>query len=105
LDVFSLRGGGAIPLLLDSMVPQSQFTGLAPPEIEEGDSGTGYFCMNRHGGHTNGLFLDWSVRPVGLKEFWTLKWYDEFDTAGRWTKAGGAKPEDWPQWMRKFKDY
>ncbi|NLH43532.1 MAG: hypothetical protein GX448_16955, partial [Planctomycetes bacterium] len=52
-----------------------------------------------------GLFLDWSVRKVGLKELWTLKWYDEFDRAGKWTKAGGVQPEDWPQWMRGFKDY
>jgi hypothetical protein len=22
-----------------------------------------------------------------------------------WTKAGGVKPEDWPPWMRRFKDY
>jgi hypothetical protein len=24
---------------------------------------------------------------------------------GPWTKAGAVKPEDWPHWMRKFKDY
>ncbi len=65
----------------------------------------GAFCMNRHSAHTNGLFLDWSARPVGLKELWTLKWYDKFNTAGPWTKAGGAKPESWPAWMRKFRDY
>jgi hypothetical protein len=46
-----------------------------------------------------------SVRPVGLKELWTLRWSPDFDTAGRWTLAGGVKPEDWPQWMRGFKDY
>ncbi|MHC4354472.1 MAG: hypothetical protein ACYTE3_06020 [Planctomycetota bacterium] len=49
----------------------------------------------------------WTSRPerVGLKELWTLKWYSEFDTAGPWTKAGGVQAEDWPRWMRKFKDY
>jgi hypothetical protein len=51
------------------------------------------------------LFMDWSVRKVGLKELWTLKWHRSYDTAGPWTKAGGVKPEDWPQWMRIFKDY
>ena len=56
-------------------------------------------------GGVNGLFLDWSVRKVGLKEPWTLKWYPEYDTAGPWTKAGGVKREDWPEWLRKFKDY
>ena len=30
---------------------------------------------------------------------------DDDNTAGPWTKAGGAQPDDWPQWMRKFKDY
>jgi hypothetical protein len=53
----------------------------------------------------NGLFLDWSVRRVGLKELWTLKWNQSFNTANRWTLAGGVKPEDWPEWMMSFKDY
>ncbi|HNS22917.1 MAG TPA: hypothetical protein PKH24_20630 [Sedimentisphaerales bacterium] len=62
-------------------------------------------AINRHEGGVNVLFLDWSVRKVGLKELWTLKWYDEFDTHGRWTKAGGVQPEDWPPWMRNFREY
>ena len=62
-------------------------------------------CINRHNGGINMLFLDWSVRKVGLKELWTLKWHRDFDTAGPWTLAGGVKPEDWPEWMRRFKDY
>jgi len=45
------------------------------------------------------------VRKVGLKELWTLKWSKYFDTSGPWTKAGGVAPEDWPAWMRGFKDY
>ena len=53
----------------------------------------------------NGLFMDWSVRKIGLKELWTLKWHPQFNTANEWTKAGGAQPEDCPEWMRKFKDY
>ena len=72
--------------------------GGRPPDIT-------YFCMDRHSGGINSLFLDWSVRKVGLKELWTLKWSDKFDTAGPWTKAGGVLPEDWPRWMRRFKDY
>ncbi|MEJ2648631.1 MAG: type II secretion system protein [Sedimentisphaerales bacterium] len=63
------------------------------------------FCINRHDGGINGLFMDWSVRKVGLKELWTLKWDETFPTGGRWTLAGGVKPEDWPEWMRGFKDY
>ena len=62
-------------------------------------------CINRHDGGINCLFMDWSVRKVGLKELWTLKWQNTWDTAGPWTKRGGVQPEDWPAWMRKFKDY
>ena len=64
-----------------------------------------HFCIPRHGDYVNGLFLDWSVRPVGLKELWTLKWHRQYNTSGPWTKAGGVQPEDWPQWMRQFRDY
>ncbi len=42
---------------------------------------------------------------VCLKELWTLKWHRSFDTNGLWTKAGGAQPSDWPEWMGRFKDY
>jgi len=62
-------------------------------------------CINRHDGGVNYLFLDWSVRKVGLKELWTLKWDPLFDTCGPWTRAGGVRPEDWPQWLRRFKAY
>ena len=62
-------------------------------------------CINRHNGGVNTLFMDWSVRKVGLKELWTLKWHRSYDTAGPWTLDGGVKPSDWPEWMRKFKDY
>jgi len=77
-----------------------------PPPAYEGSRGSmRYFCMNRHNGHINSLFMDWSVRKIGLKELWTLKWSPDFDTANVWTRAGGALPDDWPEWMRGFKDY
>jgi prepilin-type processing-associated H-X9-DG protein len=65
-----------------------------------------FFCLDRHGsGRTNMTFMDGSSRPVGLKELWTLKWYRGCPPAGPWTRAGGVLPEDWPKWMRRFKDY
>jgi hypothetical protein len=105
-DFLSLRSRNNIPLLLDSVMSSC---GLVherqhPPEKEP--SGIqGELCINRHDGAINGLFLDYSVRRIGLKELWTLKWYLSFNTAGSWTKAGGVQPEDWPKWMRNFKDY
>jgi len=110
LDVLSMRGRADIPVLLDARMPWSGpliFANERPPWRPESGSGFGIgtFCMNRHETFVNGLFLDWSVRKVGLKELWTLKWSHDFDRAGPWTKAGGVKPEDWPQWMRKLRDY
>ena len=62
-------------------------------------------CINRHDGAVNVLLPDWSVRKVGLKELWTLKWSKQYNTAGPWTIAGGVTPADWPEWMRQFKDF
>ncbi|MHC4678040.1 MAG: type II secretion system protein [Planctomycetota bacterium] len=63
------------------------------------------FCIDRHDGTVNVLFMDWTTRKVGLKELWTLKWHQSFDIAGPWTMAGMARADDWPQWMRHHKDY
>jgi prepilin-type processing-associated H-X9-DG protein len=109
LNVDALRGRAAIPALLDCTRPcadpraweRPPELGAAPRSAIEMEQ----FCLDRHNGYVNGLFLDWSARKVGLKELWTLKWHRHYDTAGPWTKAGGVRPEDWPQWMRRFKDY
>jgi len=109
VDVLSLRGSDKIPTLLDSTLPWgTPFADTAPPPNPEpmgNPIGMAPLCINRHNGYINSLFLDWSVRKVGLKELWTLKWYEEFDTRNRWTRAGGVQPERWPEWMRNFKDY
>ncbi|MCJ7692584.1 MAG: hypothetical protein MUO22_04145, partial [Sedimentisphaerales bacterium] len=64
-----------------------------------------HFCISRHDAFINGLFMDWSVRKLGLKELWTLKWSRQFDLSGPWTTAGGVQPDDWPEWMQDFKVY
>ena len=110
---------GRIPVLFDCARPDSTlFDKLPPPDFdappqfdynppsgERTPTQARFVCMDRHDSGINSLFLDWSVRRVGLKELWTLKWSRDFDTAGSWTRAGGVKPEDWPAWMRRFKDY
>ena len=107
LHIFALRGRAKIPVLLDSALPHAfPIDQFAPPAWEGSLSIQWPFCINRHNGHVNGLFLDWSVRKVGLKELWTLEWNrGRFDTANKWTRAGGMQPEDWPPWMRGLKDY
>jgi prepilin-type N-terminal cleavage/methylation domain-containing protein/prepilin-type processing-associated H-X9-DG protein len=105
-NVFLIKNRAQFPFILDS---KTAFIWAKdhyePPQDEDYPLFFGAVCMNRHNGHVNGLFLDWSVRKIGLKELWTLKWSRDFDTANAWTRAGGMQPEDWPQWMRHFKDY
>jgi prepilin-type processing-associated H-X9-DG protein len=111
-SVVNVKGSSSIPALFDCTSQEAGpwHSSDGPPEYEDempvgpGD-GMKEFCINRHDGGINSLFLDWSVCKVGLKELWTLKWNPVFSTAGCWTKAGGVEPEDWPEWMRKFKDY
>ncbi len=62
-------------------------------------------AINRHQGFLNIAFMDWSVRKVGVKEVWTLKWHKKYNISGQWTKAGGVEASDWPEWMRRFKEY
>ncbi|MEN6577986.1 MAG: type II secretion system protein [Phycisphaerales bacterium] len=82
---------------------------LLPFDYGWGDKGTtgemNQFCIDRHSGWTNLAFVDWSVRHVGLKELWTLRWHRTYEVANLWTKAGGVSADAWPQWLRKYKDY
>lgn len=55
-------------------------------------------CIDRHGPAVNMVFLDFSVRRVGLKELWLLKWHRE------WPEGREHLPT-WPAWMENFKDY
>jgi prepilin-type processing-associated H-X9-DG protein len=53
-------------------------------------------CISRHNGGVNTVFMDGSVRKVGLKFLWRLNWFRGW-------------PQDyplpaWPEWMQNFKD-
>ncbi|MGE5294014.1 MAG: type II secretion system protein [Solirubrobacterales bacterium] len=109
-NIDSFRQPGRIPVLLDARGPYGlpKSDSLAPPETEDAfpaQSRMNPFCIARHQGSVNCLFLDWSVRKVEIKELWTLKWHKDFDTANAWTHAGGMATEDWPAWMRGLKEY
>jgi prepilin-type N-terminal cleavage/methylation domain-containing protein/prepilin-type processing-associated H-X9-DG protein len=111
----AVKNAATIPVFFDSAGPLVTLYNdkSAPPERDAiptmvagpGSYAASCVCMNRHDGRINSLFMDWSVRKVGLKELWTFKWHTQYNTQGPWTKAGGAEAEDWPQWMRNFKDY
>ncbi|MGD8499995.1 MAG: type II secretion system protein, partial [Phycisphaerales bacterium] len=95
-----VKGTSNIPMMLDSAQPWTWRSPNPPPpkadaipDRKVAGSGGPASCINRHGGYVNGLFLDWSVRKVGLKELWTLKWNRFSHKYNDWTKAGGVQPE------------
>ncbi len=103
-----VKGADNVPVFLDCMyVAINPVDTDAPPPYDGARSNVQmqYSCINRHVGHVCGLFLDWSAQKIGLKKLWTLRWHRQFNTGGAWTIAGNARPEDWPEWMRNFKDY
>ncbi len=111
----NVAGTNQIPLFLDcSWYGAGPLHYDIPPEYDgHTQSSTGHWrgdnmrriCLNRHNAATNSAFLDFSIRRIGLKELWTLKWNRNYETVNSWTKAGGAQPSDWPEWMRSFQDY
>lgn len=85
-----------------------------PPEFN-GDTSWGIgtsemrtFFIDRHDKYTNSLFMDFSVRKVGLKELYKLRWHRSFDVNGAWTMAYNLPP-DWKGWgtgwLASYKDY
>ena len=58
------------------------------------------FFQDRHDGSVNTAFLDWSVRRVGLKQLYKLKWHRKFDVSFLEPVWATEAP-----WAKNFKDY
>ena len=100
-----VKDAGKAPLFMDgSSEPQNVCPQMSdtPPPYEgapqwSNDNEMNRVCINRHqNGAINMLFVDSSVRKVGLKELWRLKWHR------KWT---APTIPVWPEWMENFKDY
>jgi prepilin-type N-terminal cleavage/methylation domain-containing protein len=111
----NVKGGSDIPMFLDCYFwcgwPQET---NSPPEYDgwqdQSDANAmNRFMLNRHDGYSAGVFIDYHVQKIGLKEHFTLNWHRGFKRNNAWTKAGGARPEDWSNygdgWLAKYKDY
>ena len=93
------KGGNQVPMFMDNMQwIMRPFSGDRAPNPEGFTTGFGWdrACINRHNGYVNSVFLDCSVRRIGLKELWKMKWYQSYTP---------VKPTVWPDWMKKFKEY
>ena len=79
---FAVAGGDEIPLLFDcANYDVSMSVTQSPPDIKGWHSLShrlpdkiAFACIDRHQEQINMLFLDGTVRKVGLKELWILNW-------------------------------
>ncbi|MHC4638785.1 MAG: type II secretion system protein [Planctomycetota bacterium] len=101
-----VKNAHLIPCVLDGNLFQNvtpQHSDDPPPYQGAPFSGDDHemkgVCIDRHGnGQINGVFNDWAVRLIGLKELWELQW------CKGWNEEQ-LPPPVWPVWMKKFKDY
>lgn len=102
----AVRGAATVPLLADAdwiegfphHTDRPRICEVGVPEVPPADPGQmRVFCLNRHDGYINTVFLDLAARKVGLKELWRLKWHRRYDV--------DAPAPAWPEWMKKYKDY
>jgi prepilin-type N-terminal cleavage/methylation domain-containing protein/prepilin-type processing-associated H-X9-DG protein len=108
-SLYEVKQSSNVPLMVDALRFDLWPVPAEGPATTEGAAWTNTSqmarcCINRHGGFVGMVFADGSARKVGLKEMWTLKWHRTFDTGGQWTRAHGNTP-NWPDWMRRLKDY
>ncbi|MHC4069511.1 MAG: type II secretion system protein [Planctomycetota bacterium] len=98
-----------IPMLADAWWPEgwAEHYDTVPEYSGQWETVTyddiGHFCIDRHDGFVNGVFVDYSVSKIGLKQLWKLKWHRNFDvsagpTTAEFNSAGNG-------WMIPFKDY
>lgn len=96
----AVKNPSAVPLMADAMWVDGWPDYIDTPPTSEGVGGTGNmnrFCLNRHNGYAGVLFMDYSIKMVGLKSLWSLKWHRLYDT------GYAEKSITWPEWMAKFK--
>ena len=104
-----VSGADKIPLMLDAAFSGAYAANLSDPSnggslnrpLDKGAYNFSYsatintFCIDRHEGTTNSVFLDFSVRTIGLKELWKQKWHRNYNISDY--------PQSWPEWMSRYK--
>ncbi len=100
-------GGSEIPVFVDCQWVDGLPEPFDQPPVFDGEcqwqwygNAMRSFCINRHNGSVNGVFMDTSVRPIGLKELWQVHWHRQ------WLRERATRGLPvWPEWMKPFKDY
>lgn len=93
----NVKGAANVPVMGGSWYfgswPDSGDTPPADEYTMWNGTSMSHFCNNRHRGKTNLVFADSSVRSVGLKKLWGLRWHPGWIDRGRTV---------WPEWMEDF---
>jgi prepilin-type N-terminal cleavage/methylation domain-containing protein len=97
----NVKGQSAIPLLGDAWWDQAwpEAEDWIPSYVGEWE-GTGddmaHFCIKRHDGIINMLFMDYSVRKIKIPELWDFPWHRGFNFEDAPTEY------DFPVWIKKL---
>ncbi len=97
-----VRGTGRIPLFGDCTMmggfpePTNGVPGVAYREPMQGDGEINRWCIDRHNLKINMVFLDFTVRQVGLKQLWQLYWHRNWDLS---LAPDPRNPELWSSWI------
>jgi len=101
-DTTRVRNASRIPLFGD----ESMMSGYPAPTCEvpqhkirmpmdEGEE-ISRWVQDRHDLTVNLVFLDFTVRKVGLKQLWQLYWHRDWDLS---LTPDPKDPEQWPSWI------
>jgi prepilin-type processing-associated H-X9-DG protein len=99
-----VSSASSVPMVLDAQwrdmepyasdAPLPYETSLWTPHADEMQRA----CVNRHNG-VNVVFMDGSVRKIGLKDLWVQRWYRGWEE-----DLGAMGFPAWPEWMANFKE-
>jgi prepilin-type N-terminal cleavage/methylation domain-containing protein/prepilin-type processing-associated H-X9-DG protein len=96
-----VKSAAKVPLFGDCMYdgsePDSSDSANITKGVELNNSNMSIWCVDRHNGGINMSFMDGSIRKVGLRELWKLKWHRTYDTQ--------AVPTDWSPWMKTYPEF
>jgi prepilin-type N-terminal cleavage/methylation domain-containing protein/prepilin-type processing-associated H-X9-DG protein len=107
----TVEGAYNIPLVGDSVFADTavQHGDAAPNDQEHEDDiydaywnrdAIKFYCIDRHKGGINMVFVDMNARHVGLRELWNLRWHKNFKMG-----LGPSGSNVWPSWTLKYKEF
>jgi prepilin-type N-terminal cleavage/methylation domain-containing protein/prepilin-type processing-associated H-X9-DG protein len=103
--ITAVRSTSEVPMMLDSMWrgggPWDDRGIRISAPTQEGEwrgveAEISHFCIPRHRGRVNSVFVDLHVEDVPLKDLWGQKWHKSYNT-------GTLPPNAWPEWMGRYR--